>query len=608
MKRSSPALIAYLALILAPAGMLAFFAFQLAGREYAEGKRRLQDRLAAEADALGRRVEAAVEEAAARAEARLSAREGGVGYCSGSGLTYTPPPPETPAVDPEELALYRLALRGGESFELQHGDPDRALDAYAFFLPRIRAPVLRARLGYLSGRAALAAGRKALGRAILAGLFRKEEAALTEEGYPVDLLAGLALLGEEEAVSAAAFLDRLTARSPHLSTLLLEHLLDRAPGHESLEQRSLGTRIRTRKALEAAVARHPEIRGRTDVVLAGNALLVAQGTFPGRAVCLEPVALPSLEIAGIDVTLSPGVDAAEKDTDRLIRAAVQDRRSVVARLRLRDLRRADRLATLETRRLLQYALVALLVLLTLGSGTALMLAQIRERRLVRLREQLLANVTHELKTPVTSLRMFAEMLARDPLDASQTKRFGRLMLGESRRLTRLIENILDFSVLDRTGNEMEREPTDVAAVLRAVGEAFAYQAGKKNVDFEMNIPADGLDAFTHAPGVERITWNLLDNALKYRRPEGAVIRLRCAAASRRLRILIEDNGPGIPPGEQEQVFEPLYRVRYDDPAVRGSGLGLAISRRLARALGGDVLLESRVGKGSTFTLELPLEA
>lgn len=100
---------------------------------------------------------------------------------------------------------------------------------------------------------------------------------------------------------------------------------------------------------------------------------------------------------------------------------------------------------------------------------------------------------------------------------------------------------------------------------------------------------------------------MLDNALKYRRRESPRIALSLEQAGERVRIAVADNGPGIPRADRERVFEVFYRVRYDDYEVKGSGLGLAIARRLARNLGGDVLLESREGEGSTSTLELPRE-
>jgi len=242
-----------------------------------------------------------------------------------------------------------------------------------------------------------------------------------------------------------------------------------------------------------------------------------------------------------------------------------------------------------------------------GSGLVLVVGYQRAQRLARLREELLTNVTHELKTPVTSIRMFAEMLAEDPLDDERTRRFGKLMRGESLRLTGLIENILDFARLERAERELEREPVDVGEVVRRVAEAFRFRAEEKSIEFREYFADAAADmaSVTHAPSVERILLNLLDNALKYRRPEGAAIELLARRTGERLEISVVDNGPGIPLAEQERIFEPFYRLQYDDYAVRGAGLGLSIARRLARRLAGELRVTSRVGQGSTFVLELP---
>lgn len=629
MKRSRGvvALLAYLGLILGPAAMLAYFAFQLTGRERVEAEQGVRARLEAEAEALGRRMEAALAEAAARAEpwlavsaeaAELRGAMGVVGYLTRDGLSYEIPLNEETgtASDEKEAALFDLAVRGGRSFELELNDPHRAQDAYAFYLPRIRDPVLRARLRFLSGRAALAAGRARLGRAVLAELFAEVPAGRTEEGLPIDLLAGAVLLSKQEAVTPRAFLHRLEAHMRSLTTPRLEYFLSLLAGDPDLEPERLRLEREAglRKALEAAVDRNPEIRNDSDAVLDEAGLLLARGGGASlRLVRLEHVVWPSLEIEGYEAALVPGLAylGEGSGTDRalrLIRVRTGNSRPVVAALRLKDLHHAERLQSVRRRQSTRIALVILLAGVTLAGGVALVLAFTRERRLARLRNQLLANVTHELRTPITSMRMFAEMLARDPLDEARTRRFGRLLRGESLRLSQLVENVLDFSRMGRVEQEMDREPVDMAAVLRRVAEAFAFRAEDRGADFQVEIPEGDLEAFTHAPSVERIVLNLLDNALKYGRSEGAEIRLRAEDAAGRLRVLVQDNGPGIPAKERERVFEPFYRVRYDDPSVRGSGLGLSIARRLARALGGDLVLESREGRGATFILELPVEA
>jgi signal transduction histidine kinase len=242
--------------------------------------------------------------------------------------------------------------------------------------------------------------------------------------------------------------------------------------------------------------------------------------------------------------------------------------------------------------------------MTLGGGAALLRYTARERHLAALRTRLLANVSHELKTPVTSIRMFSEMLAEDPLDEARTRRFGQLLRSESLRLSVLIESLLDFSKLRKKDESVHPEPVDLEALLGRVAEAFSFRAREAGVRFTIENGAP-LRFHSNAAAVERILQNLLDNALKYRRREDPWVALTAKKSGDRLLVSVSDNGIGIPRRDRERVFEEFYRVRYDDYGVQGSGLGLAIARRLARKLGGEVTLESREGAGSTFTFSIP---
>ena len=121
-------------------------------------------------------------------------------------------------------------------------------------------------------------------------------------------------------------------------------------------------------------------------------------------------------------------------------------------------------------------------------------------------------------------------------------------------------------------------------------------------------PGEPLRAYANSPAVDRIVLNLLENALRYRRaaPGGSRIALEVGAYGEQVSIIVEDNGPGIPEAERERIFAPFHRIGYHDYGVRGAGLGLALARQLARAHGGEVTVQSRVGEGSRFELVLPL--
>jgi signal transduction histidine kinase len=613
-------------LVLAPGAALSFFALRAADGERAEGVKLLAARVEDEARAQARRVEAVLEEAVLEAE-----RRGAVGHArEGRWLGYTPDAPAVAAedFDPGELSSYDLSARGGASFEFALGDPARAIDAYAFALPRLRSPVLRARLQLGAGRAALALGadvghERALGERLLRDLFARTQGLASEDGLPLDLLAA-ALLARGPAAAdagfAAAARARLAEHAPRLATASLE-ILARALAPADGELRSL---IAARRELEAAVAAHPQVLSAPGAVLDGASLLASRpagGAHGGGllAVLRTEVAVPDAAAAGLAVRLVP---LAAADANAALRGPGRAAAPVrlgkdgpaVAVLAVEDPAFPARLAALDRRRAVQLGLVALLAAVTLAGGAALVRYAVKERRVARLRELLLANVSHELKTPVTSIRMFTELLAAAPdaaADPERARRYVEHLDAESARLSALVDDLLDAVRLGRAPADLPVEPVDLAALARRVADGFAFRAAAEKVAFRAEgLPMNGagpavFTAPANAAAVERILQNLLDNALKYRRAEGAEVRLAIARDADRVRLTVADNGPGIPSADRERVFDEFYRARYEDYGVKGSGLGLSIARRLARKLGGDVTLECGRGAGCAFTLELP---
>jgi signal transduction histidine kinase len=612
----SRAVLVYLVLVIAPAATLSVFASRMADGDYRERVEALDTGLAAEAEALGRRIEGAMDDSVLKRDGRDV-----VGFSrDGRAISYSPDPPAAAgaeAVEAEELRFYRLSRRGGESYEHILHDPARALDAYAFYLPRIRSVALRARLRLAMARAALATGAATdhdLGRRLLEEIFRDGKGLRTEEGLPLDLLAAGRLLACEAADDSlrAAARDRLREAEPHLSTPLIDALAKAiAPGDDRLSEV-----LKRRRALESAVAASPGIFASRDAVLGPDFLLLGE-TLPApdgggsiRAIRLQPLALPALSAGDLAVRIEDPSAGSERPgrTSRAIRLSKGG--PPVASLSVEDPRRDEKIDALGRRRTLSRALVGLLMLSTLAGGIALVRYVSKERQLSRLRAKLVANVSHELKSPVTSVRLFAEMLSDERLDASRARKFVDHLRAESLRLSQLVENLLDLSRLAKSEESLPVEPVDLVPLLEHLGEGFSFLAGNEEVEFAteglLASPAAGpVVALTNAQAVERIVLNLLDNALKYRREARAEVRLRLERDARWARISVADNGPGIPRAHQPRVFEEFYRARYEDYGVKGSGLGLAIARRLARKLGGEVRLESREGVGSRFTLELP---
>jgi len=235
----------------------------------------------------------------------------------------------------------------------------------------------------------------------------------------------------------------------------------------------------------------------------------------------------------------------------------------------------------------------------------LIYAQVQERRLNHMRSELLANVSHELKTPLSVVRMFSELLLTERVrDDAKRKHYLETILRESERLTGLIENVLDFSAIER-GKEVyqfrEGDLSDVA--LRAVDAFRARQPDgfDVSVQVERDLPRVRFDD----QSVLIVIMNLLDNAVKYGAPP---IQVSIERGRRHLYVRVRDHGQGIPGEHHKRVFDRFFRVRREHSNVRGSGIGLALVKRIMEAHGGRAWVESPVGQGALVSVSFPMRS
>ena len=229
-------------------------------------------------------------------------------------------------------------------------------------------------------------------------------------------------------------------------------------------------------------------------------------------------------------------------------------------------------------------------------------------RVADMRRDFVANVSHELKTPLAAIRGYAETLRDGALDEPPTaKRFTERILSQCRRLQELLDDLLILSRLEGMDAALEREPVSLDAVARHAIELLTPAAREKGVGIDLE--EEPVPQIQGDPGgIERLLLNLLDNAIKYNRPEGR-ITVRVGRCGGDALVEVSDTGIGIPPEAIPRIFERFYRV--DKGRAReegGTGLGLAIVKHIAQAHGGQVDVESRVGRGSTFRVRLPVGA
>jgi two-component system phosphate regulon sensor histidine kinase PhoR len=270
---------------------------------------------------------------------------------------------------------------------------------------------------------------------------------------------------------------------------------------------------------------------------------------------------------------------------------------------------------------MQIALSALLAAAVAAGVLFALQAAARSLRLSQMKSDFVSNVSHELRTPLASIRVFGELLRLGKVDSPEkTRRYGEFIEAESRRLTHLVDNILDLARIESGKKDYRLEPGDLESVARDVVQSL--RPGLEQAGFDIDwrpevapLPPARIDA----SAIGQALANLIDNAAKYSSspPTGTAARKDSekrieVAVERRgpeAAIVVTDHGMGIPPHELERIFDRFHRVasgpRHD---VAGSGIGLAIVRHVAQAHGGRVEVTSRLGEGSRFRLVVPLLA
>ncbi|MEE2750054.1 MAG: sensor histidine kinase [Myxococcota bacterium] len=269
---------------------------------------------------------------------------------------------------------------------------------------------------------------------------------------------------------------------------------------------------------------------------------------------------------------------------------------------------AEVVGALKTTRIRQQLAIILLSLLVIVVGGFLTIRMVRrELDVARMKADFAANVSHELRSPITQIRLKGESLqlglAED--DAERSEHYD-IIVRESERLSRLVDNVLDFSAIERGAKRYDRRPGNVGDTVRAAVESARYNMETRGLTMEVDLP-DGLPIVFHDPeAIGQVVQNLVSNAAKYG-AKGGWIGVKAWVASRSVDISISDRGIGIASDELPQIFEKFYRS--DDPSARkekGTGIGLTICQYIMTAHQGALSVRSAKGKGTTFTLHFPI--
>lgn len=243
-----------------------------------------------------------------------------------------------------------------------------------------------------------------------------------------------------------------------------------------------------------------------------------------------------------------------------------------------------------------------------GRGAVAVFYEVTElRKLEAMRREFVASVSHELKTPLTSIRGYAETLCQDTaMDEGTRRRFLEKIDAGAKRLQMLVEDILYLSEIESGRMQLHRESIDLDAFISRVLRDYADAARAKDLSLSATLPAALPPLIADPHALESILGNLIDNAIKYT-PSGGRIVVSAAAQGSEMALSVADTGAGIAAENLDRVFERFFRVdKSRAQTVAGTGLGLSIVKHLAQAHEGRVDVESALGKGARFSVVLPL--
>jgi len=231
----------------------------------------------------------------------------------------------------------------------------------------------------------------------------------------------------------------------------------------------------------------------------------------------------------------------------------------------------------------------------------------RQLALAQQKTDFVSNVSHELKTPLTSIRMFAElMLGNRQETQAKAPQYLRIIMVEAERLTRLINNVLDFATLERRQKRFEKKPLELHAVLAQTWESHELHLRESGFATKWEAAPPPYPVVGDEDALAQILVNLLSNAEKYA-GERREVTLHSYFDDDQICVSVLDRGVGVPEGEERKVFEAFYRAQDSlSSGIQGSGLGLTLAQRLAREHGGEICYSPRKDGGSNFTLRLPV--
>ena len=251
-------------------------------------------------------------------------------------------------------------------------------------------------------------------------------------------------------------------------------------------------------------------------------------------------------------------------------------------------------------------LTASFVIAILLGGSLLLWQAVQNHRDARQKTSFVSNVSHELKTPLTTIRMYAELLGEGKIDSVQKQQsYLQTIIRESQRLARLVNNILDFSRLEQGHKTFNCSDIELTELIKEILQRQSLRLDEAGLKLIKQIKTGPLPVHSDRDAIEQILLNLIDNAIKYAAKGGELI-IALKGDTEKTHLTLTDRGPGIPEAQRQKIFEKFHRLDSSLTSSQpGAGLGLSIARQLARGLGGDLTCKSAETGGTSFCLTLP---
>ena len=266
---------------------------------------------------------------------------------------------------------------------------------------------------------------------------------------------------------------------------------------------------------------------------------------------------------------------------------------------------AEELArAVEKRRLLEMGLVALSSLVVIGGLIVIVIAAARERRLAMLKSEFVANVSHELKTPLSLVRMFSEMLLSGRAPVEKREKYLEIIVTESERLSALIDNVLDFARMEQRSEAYEFQRVNIRETVTRAVDVCSPRAERQSIPLEfVSSLKEQVLANIDERALEIAIINLIDNALKYA-PKSEKITISLQEEAGKFSISVTDSGPGIKKEHHRKIFDRFVRGDTSGGGARGSGIGLSLVAQIASAHGGRAWVEDAPGGGARFVMTM----